>query len=101
MILKSIDYISEGDLGIHGREAFRYYNKEHLMKHHLYVCNKDNKELHRHIKFRDYLKAHKLERDRYGSIKKEMTEKYPEDIDLYINGKEQIILEIYKKCRLD
>ncbi|CUQ07099.1 protein YqkA [Clostridium baratii] len=47
MILESIDYISEGDLGIHGREAFKYYNKEHLMKHHLYVCNKDNEELHR------------------------------------------------------
>lgn len=101
IILESIDYISEGDLGIHGREAFKYYNKEHLMKHHLYVCNKYNKELYRHIKFRDYLKAHKVERDRYGSVKKEMAEKYPEDIDLYIDGKEPIILEIYKKCGLD
>ena len=31
-----IGYIHEGDLGITGREAFRYEHKEHLMKHH--VC---------------------------------------------------------------
>lgn len=99
--LESISYIYEGDLGIHGREAFKYYNKEHLMKHHLYVCNKDNKELYRHIKFRDYLKAHEVDRNRYGSVKKEMAKKYPEDIELYIDGKEPIILEIYKKCGLD
>lgn len=46
------------------------------MEHHLYVCNKDNEELHRYIKFRDYLKAHKVDRDRYGSVKKEIAEKY-------------------------
>lgn len=99
--LESIRYIHEGDLGIHGREAFKYYNKEHLMKHHLYVCNKENEELYRHIKFRDYLKVHKVDRDKYSLVKKEMAKKYPEDIELYIDGKEQIILEIYKKCGLD
>ena len=35
--LKSIGYIHEGDLGIKGREAFRYSNKPHLQTHHLYV----------------------------------------------------------------
>lgn len=99
--LESISYIHEGDLGIHGREAFKYYNKEHLMKHHLYVCNKENEELYRHIKFRDYLKVHKVDRDKYSLVKKEMAKKYPEDIELYIDGKEPIILEIYKKCGLD
>ncbi len=29
------------------------------------------------------------------------TLKYPKDIDSYINGKQQIILEIYKKCGLE
>ncbi|GAA0859258.1 MULTISPECIES: GrpB family protein [Clostridium] len=99
--LESISYIHEGDLGIHGREAFKYYNKEHLMKHHLYVCNKENEELYRHIKFRDYLKVHKVDRDKYSLVKKEMAKKYTEDIELYIDGKEPIILEIYKKCGLD
>ena len=41
-LLETIDYIYEGDLGIHGRYAFKYNNKPHLMMHHIYVCNKDN-----------------------------------------------------------
>lgn len=99
-LLESIGYIYEGDLGISGREAFAYQNKSHLMLHHLYVCNKDSKELYRHITFRDYLRQHKEERDRYSSIKKEMAMKYPEDIDSYIEGKQPVILEIYEKCGL-
>ncbi|EDS77789.1 glutamate-rich protein GrpB [Clostridium botulinum C str. Eklund] len=99
--LKSIGYIHEGDLGIVGREAFYYTNKPHLMVHHLYVCNKEDEELYRHITFRDYLRQHKEDRDRYGSIKKEMALKYPEDIDYYIEGKQSVILEIYRKCGLD
>lgn len=98
--LESIGYIHRGDLGISGREAFDYENRQHLMVHHLYVCNNDNEELHRHITFRDYLRQHKEDRDRYSSIKKEMALKYPEDIDSYIEGKQPVILDIYKKCGL-
>ena len=50
--------------------------------------------------FRDYLRQHKKERDKYGEIKKEMALKYPEDIDSYIEGKHHVIMEIYKKCGL-
>jgi GrpB-like predicted nucleotidyltransferase (UPF0157 family) len=98
--LESIGYLYEGDLGVLGREAFKYQNKPHLMVHHLYVCNKDNEELNRHIKFRDYLRQHKEDRDKYSAIKKEIAFKYSEDIDSYIEGKQPIILEIYKKCGL-
>lgn len=98
--LRTIGYIHEGDLGISGREAFKYIDKDCVMAHHLYVCNKNNEELHRHITFRDYLRNNKKERERYSLIKKEMAAKYPEDIDSYISGKQDVILEIYKKCGL-
>ncbi|WP_010240057.1 GrpB family protein [Clostridium arbusti] len=98
--LGTIGYIHEGDLGISGRETFKYRNKDCLMTHHLYVCNKNNEELHRHITFRDYLRNNKKERERYSLIKKEVAAKYPEDIDSYISGKQDVILEIYEKCGL-
>lgn len=98
--LESIEYTHEGDFGIYGRESFSYKNKSHLMLHHLYVCNRDNEELYRHIIFRDYLRQHKEDRDRYSSIKKQMALKYPKDIDSYIEGKQHLILDIYKKCGL-
>ena len=56
--LNQIGYHHEGDLGIAGREAFKYTGKEHLKKHHLYVCPQDSPELKRHIAFRDYLRSH-------------------------------------------
>ena len=56
--LERIDYHHEGNLGIAGREAFKYEGKTHLRKHHLYVCPRDSEELKRHIAFREYLRSH-------------------------------------------
>ena len=98
--LESVGYIYEGDLGITGRESFGYKNKSHLMVHHLYVCNKDNEELYRNITFRNHLRRNKEDRNRYSSTKKEMALKFPVDIDSYTEGKQPVILDIYKKCGL-
>lgn len=98
--LKEIGYEHVGNLGIDSRDAFSYKNKEHLMEHHLYVCNKESNELKRHVTFRNYLRTHADERDRYSQIKIEMAEKFPHDIDNYLLGKESVILDIYKKCGL-
>ena len=95
--LDSIGYRHEGNLGIEGREAFKYDGKEHLMKHHLYVCTKDSKELKRHLFFRDYLRAHKDAVLEYSKIKEEGAKLFPEDIDKYIEHKSSFIEGIYKK----
>ena len=95
--LETIGYLHEGDLGIHGREAFKYDGKDHLRKHHLYVCQKDSAELKRHISFRDYLRAHSDAVKEYGRIKEEGAELYPYDIDSYIAYKALFIENIYKQ----
>lgn len=98
--LYNIGYEHVGDLGITGREAFKYNDKEELMEHHLYVCPKESPELKRHLALRDYLRTHEAERNEYSQIKLEMAEKYPHDIDNYLLGKQQVILDIYKKSGL-
>ena len=95
--LQSIGYKHEGDLGIPGREAFKYDGKEHLMKHHLYVCAKDSLELKRHISFRDYLKSHPDAISEYSRTKEEGALLYPYDIDKYIEYKSPFIERIYKE----
>ena len=95
--LHEIGYRHEGDLGIAGREAFKYDGKEHLQKHHLYVCTEDSAELKRHIAFRDYLRSHPDAAREYGCIKKEGAKLYPYDIDRYIEYKSPFIERIYKK----
>ena len=75
--LAGVGYEHEGDKGITGREAFCRNGKLHneildSIAHHLYVCSVDNAEYKRHILFRDYLRNHTEERDRYNQIKEEI-----------------------------
>ena len=95
--LEEIGYHHEGDQGIPTREAFKYDAKQHLLKHHLYVCPEDSPELKRHIAFRDYLKTHPDAVLEYSLIKEEGALLYPYDIDKYIEHKSSFIESIYKK----
>ena len=98
--LASIGYIHEGDLGIKGREAFKYSNKEHLRKHHLYVCPADSAELFRHITFRDFLRNDPDAVKKYSAVKEKGAELYPDDIDKYVEYKSACIKELYRLCKL-
>ena len=93
--LGEIGYQHEGNLGIVGREAFKYDGKKHLMKHHLYVCPEDSPELRRHIAFRDYLRAHPEAVRDYSRIKEEGAKQYPDDMERYIEHKSPFIKKIY------
>ena len=98
--LKTIGYIHEGDLGIKNREAFKYSGKEHLQKHHLYVCPKYSEELHRHITFRNFLLSNPTDAKKYSLIKEKAAELFQNDIDGYIEYKSSCIEELYKECGL-
>lgn len=98
--LASIGYTHEGNLGIPGREAFKYEGKDHLRKHHLYVCTKDASELRRHLSFRDYLLTHPEAVKEYSRVKEEGAKLYPNDIDAYIQHKSPFIESIYKEIGL-
>ena len=93
-------YIHEGNLGIEGREAFAYEDKNHLQEHHLYVCPSDSKELGRHIAFRDYLMNHPEAVEKYSKVKLEAARLFPESIEKYIDFKSPVIEEIYKEIGL-
>ena len=98
--LNAIGYIHEGDLGINGREAFKYADKPHLMTHHLYVCPSDSKELYRHVTFRDYLRGNSEAVKRYSQVKEKAAELFPNDIDGYIQYKSPCIEQLYRECGL-
>ena len=98
--LETAGYIHEGNLGIKDREAFKYADKPHLQQHHLYVCPQHSEELHRHIAFRDFLKANPEASKKYGEVKKKAAQLFPNDIDKYIEYKSSCIEELYKMCGL-
>ena len=95
--LETIGYHHEGNLGIVGREAFKYEGKDHLQRHHLYGCPRDSAELKRHIAFRDYLRSHPEAVREYSRVKEEGAELYRHDIDRYIEHKSPFIEGIYRE----
>ena len=92
--LELMGYYHNGDQGVLGREVFKRNNIIQnkvldKIKHHLYVCNKDNEELNRHILFRDFLNKHEEKVFEYNSIKLEILSKYGKNNrEKYVEKKE-------------
>lgn len=98
--LSAIGYTYEGDLGIKDREAFKYSDKPHLRKHHLYVCPQNSKELLRHITFRDFLRNNPEAVKKYSKVKETGAKLFPDNMDKYIEYKSPCIEELYSLCGL-
>ena len=95
--LEEIGYSHLGNLGIEGREAFDLVEAElrnRFPPHHLYVCYKESDELHRHIAFREYLRAHPGVADEYSKIKLDLVKRHSGDREKYIRGKDGLVREI-------
>ena len=100
--LSRIGYFHEGDLGIPGRDAFgreddnvpRDGSGKMWPDHHLYVCAKDSEVLRKHLAFRDYLRRDAKSTARYERLKRDLAERYPNDIDSYVRGKREYIERI-------
>ena len=99
-LLEANGYYHVGDLGITGREAFKYDNKPQHMSHHLYVLSADSEELKRHLTFRDWLRSHPQDREAYARVKLAAAQQFPGDIAAYIDAKSDVIFEIYQRCGL-
>lgn len=93
--LEAYGYKHRGDLGIEDREAFS--NPEFSeIDHHLYVCTEGSVALRNHLLLRDELRTNRKAMKEYGDIKKDLAFKYPNDIDSYISGKTEFIINILR-----
>ncbi|MEN2767043.1 GrpB family protein [Ornithinibacillus xuwenensis] len=87
-----IGYEPRGENGIPGR---RYFQKGgNNRTHHVHVYEQGSQEIKRHLAFRDYLRTHRSAVKRYGELKKELAKQHPFDMDSYIRGKHNVVLEI-------
>jgi len=107
--LSKIGYTHLGDLGITGREAFKKENPKtpntgtnrNWFDHNLYLCKKGSIGLENHINFRNYMRTDPKAVEEYGSLKLELATKYPNNIDLYIDGKTDFIINILNKSGIN
>lgn len=90
-----------GNLGITGREAFKYTHAPHLQawpRHNLYVCLAGSISLKNHLAFRNYLRSQPESAQQYGKLKKQLALVCNGNIDKYVEGKTAFIVNVLQKC---
>jgi len=92
--LAGIGIEHRGDLGIEGREAFT--RLKNYPEHNLYACINGSQALKNHLAVRDALRKESSLVQEYGKLKMELVRKFPNDIDSYVEGKTDFILNILK-----
>ena len=96
--LASIGYVHQGDLGIEGREAFAAPGG--LPAHNLYVCYEGSLGLVNQVAVRNYLRQHSETAAAYAALKKRLAARFPNDIDGYVAGKTDFVLDVLRASGL-
>ena len=92
--MEALGYEALGEFGILGRRYFRRDNLFGERTHQVHVFENDSPQIKRHLAFRDYLINHPETAQEYSDLKRELAAKHPEDIELYMDGKDEFIQEI-------
>lgn len=96
--LATIGYRHRGNLGIEDREAFD--EPPDLPRHNLYVCPQGTIGVVNQVAVRDYLRAHADAARRYGELKKRLAAQFPDDVDSYVFGKTDFVLDVLRRAGL-
>jgi GrpB-like predicted nucleotidyltransferase (UPF0157 family) len=96
--LATLGYRHLGNLDIEDREAFQH--PAGLPRHHLYVCPEGTIGIVNQLAVRDYLRAHPDVARRYGELKQRLATQFPNDIDSYVFGKTDFVLDVLRSAGL-
>jgi GrpB-like predicted nucleotidyltransferase (UPF0157 family) len=92
-VVESLGYGALGEMGITDRWAFR--PPEGAVRQNTYVVVDGSLCVRDHRALRDTLRARPDLRDRYGAVKTAMAA-VTDDLDVYVDGKTDIVLEILR-----
>jgi len=104
VLLERVGYLHVGNLGIEGREVLKYDEDNPLitwMEHHLYVCIEGNENLRNHLLLKRHLENNLQAVKAYSELKRYLAEKFPDDIDAYVDGKTELITSILEAEGMD
>jgi GrpB-like predicted nucleotidyltransferase (UPF0157 family) len=94
--LEALGYRHEGNLGIDGREAFRWCAD--FPEHHLYVCPEGSPAFRRHILLRDYLRVNPDAANAYAKHKRTQAALHPDNRSAYQDAKASFIESLVAKA---
>lgn len=93
--MSSLGYDVAGDWGIEGRRLFRKGGENRT--HHIHFYQNDNPQITRHLIFRDYLRSHPEEVDRYSRFKEKLSALY-ENTSEYSPAKKSFVSEMEQRA---
>ncbi|UOQ87175.1 GrpB family protein [Gracilibacillus salinarum] len=94
--MKEIGYTPKGENGIPQRRYFQKGGDNRT--HHVHIYQEGSHQITRHLAFREYLREHPGERNRYGQWKVKLANQFPYEISSYIDGKDDLVKEIENKA---
>jgi GrpB-like predicted nucleotidyltransferase (UPF0157 family) len=96
--LEALGYESKGEFGISGRRYYRKDSAAGIRTHHLHAFAVGSGEIERHLNFRDYLRAHSAEAQKYEALKLSLARRTLGDWNGYSDGKADFIREMDQRA---
>jgi GrpB-like predicted nucleotidyltransferase (UPF0157 family) len=91
-------YTPKGEFHIPGRRFVIHENLD-IRTANIHIFQWDNRpQIERHLNFRDYMIAHPNDASNYSRLKIELAQRFPEDIEGYMDGKDSFIKEFERKA---
>ncbi|MDJ0567455.1 MAG: GrpB family protein [Pleurocapsa sp. MO_192.B19] len=96
--MEKLGYEAMGEFGLIGRRYFRKENPPGIRTHHVHIYETGSSEIERHLAFRDYMLAHPKDAEQYSQLKQKLAQKYPYDIESYMDGKDEFVKKMESKA---
>ena len=92
-------YVPEYERELPNRRYFRRTSSTGVTTHHVHLVERtDHEWWDRHIRFRDWLRAHPDDRDRYAALKRSLASKHRDDRDGYTAAKSSFIESVVERA---
>ena len=97
--LEALGYDCRGENGIPGRLFFRKGLQEFRRTHHLHLVETGHEQWPLMLAFRDYLRAHPGDAQRYEALKRTLAVQFRDNRAAYSKGKTEFVQAILEKAR--
>lgn len=93
------EYVPELEADLPERRYFRRWSDGHRT-HQVHLVERANRAWwERHVAFRDWLRAHPEDRDRYAALKRRLAREHPSDLRAYTDGKTGFVQDVEHRAR--
>jgi len=96
--MEALGYEAMGEFGISGRRYFRKNNAGGDRTHHVHIFEALTDGVHRHLAFRDFMRAHPAFAQAYSDLKQKLARAHPHDIGKYMAGKNDFIKDMEQRA---